>query len=301
MTGPRAQRGAAVIVALLAVAVAVSMVGSAFWRQNVMFRQVENERSFAQVDWLMRAAVDWARLVLAEDARTSSVDHAGEPWALRIAETRVDTDAEGVAAYVEGGMQDAQSKYNLANLAQAGLALPAERACLRRLFAGTGVPLTLVEPIAAYVVQASAIDPAIGAGSGAHLLYTLDDLREIPGLSSEHLRQLRQHLTVLPKPTAVNANTASAEVLAALLPDLALSAARRLVASREQAYFKDLNDVLTRLPGAPLVASGAKLAVGTRFFLLDGRASYAKARLHMQALLERDDEHVTVVWRRELP
>src|SRR5579872_6785978 len=130
MRAPRAmqaaQRGVAVVTALLLTTLAVTIVASVFWQQQVQVRAVENQRSQSQTQWVMRAALDWTRIILREDARTTSVDQLGESWATPLAETRLDdyVDADGTQANpitLSGSVVDAQSRYNLSNLAQGGV------------------------------------------------------------------------------------------------------------------------------------------------------------------------------------
>ena len=295
----RAERGAAVVMAMLTVAVAATLVAGAFWRQEVLLQRVENELSFAQTQWLMRGAIDWARVILAEDARTSRVDHLGEPWALQIADTRLD-DSSGSAAYLTGGMQDAQAKYNLRNLVGADGIGPAELDTLRRLLALAQVPEVLADPIAQRVQ--SSVPGATFEDDGPRPLplRTLDDLLSVPQIRAQHVQALDAYLTVLPRPTPVNANTASAQVLAGVIAGLSLPDARRLVASRDRAYFNDLPDVLSRIPGQPLQTAANQLATATQFFLMEGQVTRRRARLHAQALLMRAGTGTQVVWVREL-
>ena len=90
-----AQRGAAVVMAMLVVAITATLVAGAHWQQNLVLRQVENEHSFAQAKWLLRGAIDWAGVILEEDARLSGVDHLGEPWAAPLADTHLNEGDEG--------------------------------------------------------------------------------------------------------------------------------------------------------------------------------------------------------------
>jgi general secretion pathway protein K len=267
----------------------------------VLLRRVENELSYAQAQWLMRGAIDWVRVILAEDARTSRVDHLGEPWALHIADTRLD-DSSGSAAYLEGGMQDAQAKYNLRNLVGPDGIVPSELEVLRRLLTFAEVPEALADPIAQRVldgVPAPATEEG-GARQRALPLRTLDDLLSVPQIRVQHVQALRPYLTVLPEPTPINANTASAQVLASAIAGLSLPDARRLVASRDRAHFKDLQDVLSRVPGRPLEADPVRVGTDTRFFLMQGRITHRRARLHAQALLMRAGNSTQLIWVREL-
>jgi general secretion pathway protein K len=292
-----AQRGAAVVMAMLVVAVAATLVTGAFWRQSVIARQAENELSFAQAKWLMRGAIDWAGVILAEDARTSRVDHAGEPWAVPLADTLLNADDGRDPVYLTGVIRDEQAKFNLRNLVGPKGVIPREVEALQRLLALVGVSESLAGPVAARVL---ATVPGEGGRKQVELaLGTIDDLLGLEGVSASTIERLRPFVTVLPQPTPVNANTAPAEVLAARIENLALADARRLTASRDRAYFKDRTDVLNRIAELKVKASDAEIAVATRFFSVEGTVSFRRARLHTQALLRREANRVEAVWLQE--
>ena len=84
------QRGVAVITALLLTTLAITIVASLFWQQQVQVRSIENQRLQLQKQWILRGALDWAGLILREDAKHSSVDDLNETWAGPLAETRLD-------------------------------------------------------------------------------------------------------------------------------------------------------------------------------------------------------------------
>ena len=291
------QRGAAVVMAMLVVAVTATVVTGAYWRQSVIARQAENELSFAQAKWLIRGAIDWAGVILREDGRTSSVDHVGEPWAVPLADTHLNPDDGRDPVYLAGIISDEQAKFNLRNLAGPQGVNPREVAVLGRLLTLVGASETLAGPIAQRVLSAV---PGEGGRKQVELgLGTIDDLLGVEGVSAGAVERLRPFVTVLPQPTPVNANTAPAEVLAARFENLALADARRLTASRDRAYFKDRTDVLSRIPPLKLQATDAEIAVATRFFSVDGTVSYRRARLRTQALLRREASRVDAVWLRE--
>lgn len=293
----RNERGAAVIMAMLVVGVVAALVAGVFWRQNVMIRQAENELSYAQAKWLIRGAIDWAGAVLREDARTSNVDHLGEPWAVPIADTRLNEDDGRDPLYLAGAVRDAQAKYNLRNLAGPDGIRPRELAVLSRLLDFAGVDTSLAEPIARRVL--ASVPVANGSKPTAIGLLSAEDLANVAGVDAATIERLRPYVVALPQATPVNANTAPAEVLAARFDNLPLADARRLVASRDRAYFKDLNDVLTRLGQPALQASGDDISVATQFFFIDGTVSYRRARLHSLALLRRASNRIETLWMRE--
>jgi general secretion pathway protein K len=280
----RRQGGAAIVMAMVVVAVTATLVAGAHWRQSIVLRQAENELAYAQAKWLIRGAIDWAGLILREDARISGVDHLGEPWAVPLADTHLNQGDGRDPVYLAGQMRDEQARFNLRNLADAKGVNPAELEVLRRLLELVGASAGAAEAIAQRVTAPDMVP-----------LIAIDDLA---GLDAEVVERLRPFVTVLPQRTAINANTAPAEVLAARL-DLGLADARRLVASRAGAYFNNRADVLARIPELKLQATDADIAVGTQFFSVEGIVSYRRARLHTRALLRREPNRVETIWMRE--
>ncbi len=118
MTGPRAQRGVAVVVAVLVVALATSTAAYMLWHQSLWLRQVENLTARAQADALARAAAAWAAAILAED--DPAIDHLGETWARRMPPLPGRGHAE-----LAGAITDEQAKFNVNNLAGEGGREPA--------------------------------------------------------------------------------------------------------------------------------------------------------------------------------
>ena len=289
-----AERGAAVVMAMLVVAVTATLVTGVFWRQNVILRQAENELSYAQAKWLIRGAIDWAGVILREDARTSSVDHFGEPWAVPLADTQLNPDDGRDPVLLSGTILDEQAKFNLRNLAGPEGVNPRELAVLRRLLALVNVREGLAEAVAKRVL--TAVPGNDGRKQTAIGLVSIDDLLGLEGIGAAAIERLRPFVTVLPQPTPVYANTAPAEVLAARFENLALADARRLVASRDRAFFKDRTDVLNRIEQLKLQASDKEISVATIFFSVNGTVSYRRARLHAEALLRREANQVQAVW-----
>src|SRR3982750_3996330 len=166
----RTERGTAVIMAMLIVAAAATLVSGAMWQQSALIRQTQNELEYAQARWLMRGAIDWAGVILREDARTSSVDHPGEPWAVPLADTRLNENDGRLPAYLAGGIEDEQGKFNLRNLVANGQIDPRELKTLGRLVASLGLNEAVAQRIAermrSAVQSAAAPRPAAGARRG---------------------------------------------------------------------------------------------------------------------------------------
>jgi general secretion pathway protein K len=159
------QRGAAVVMAMLVVAVVAVLLSGIFYRQSVMARNLENVAASSQARWLMAGAVDWVRVILREDARASSTDHLGEPWAVPLAQTRLNND-ERDPAWLNGSIEDGQSRFNLRNLVGPQEPVASEVAVLGRLLAIGGENEMLAQQIA----QALEVQFAVSDSSSQRLL-----------------------------------------------------------------------------------------------------------------------------------
>ena len=74
------ERGAALLVALLTVAMVATLAAAGLWQQWRAAEVESAERQRAQSSWVLSGALDWARLILREDGGSSgNVDHLGEP------------------------------------------------------------------------------------------------------------------------------------------------------------------------------------------------------------------------------
>ena len=70
----------------------------------------------------------------------------------------------------------------------------------------------------------------------------------VRGFDADLVERLRPYVTALPRYTAVNVNTASAPVLAALLPRLSLTQVRQVVEQRDRIPLRNLGDLALYLP-----------------------------------------------------
>lgn len=291
---PRRDSGAAVITALLITALGVLLVSGAFLRQAVVVRQVQNAAEVSQTRWLLAGAIDWVRVILREDARTSAVDHAGEPWATPLGRTRLD-NGDREPAWLSGRVEDGQSRFNLRGLAVAG-ELPVEDvAVLGRLLAYTGSSGVDVARFAQRLRTAMMI-PRLDAPS--LVVASVEDIVLSETAEVEALQRLKPFVTLLPVQTPINVNTAPAEVLAARFPELSLSDARAVVEARNRAVFRDLPDFEARLAGTKLAGIG-QAVVMSRVFVLDGLIEHGRARLAVRVVLQRANDRVQVLWQRD--
>ncbi|MEO8342269.1 MAG: type II secretion system minor pseudopilin GspK [Gallionella sp.] len=308
---PKLQRGVAVIMALLLTTLAITIVASLFWQQQVQVRSIENQRLQLQKQWILRGALDWAALILREDAKYSGLDTLDEPWAVPLAETRLDQYVENGRASddisdatLSGGITDAQARYNLTNLCTNGTINPAEVSTFAQLLGNAHLDPALAqatanEMAAAQKIPAAAENRDNQSGPLPMNLTQVADLLAVPGFTPEMLGKLKEFVIFLPRPTPVNLNTASAEVLAARVGGLSLADAASLVEKRNVASFRDLADFSHRLPGMSLDVSASQASVMTNYFLVNGKVRMSRAGLEVQALIERNGTTTNLIWIRE--
>ena len=299
-----AQRGIAIITALLLTTLAITIVASLFWQQQVQVRSIENQRMQLQKQWILRGALDWARLILREDGKYSATDDLSEPWAVPLSETRLDQYVDAASrdvapsAMLSGSIQDAQARFNLTRLAASGQVQRSEVAAFERLLSALQQNSSLARAAAE---QIAASQRPLETGSDATRpigFLQVDDLLAVAGFTPTVIAAIRDEVIFLPRPTPLNVNTASAAALVARLPTLSLSDASALIARRRTTPFRDLNDVNARVPGVE--SDPEQLSVATQFFLVNGRVSLRQAMTQVQALIERQGAITRLLWVREV-
>jgi general secretion pathway protein K len=292
------ERGAALLTAMIIVTLVATLAAAMVWQQWRAVQVETAERARTQAAWILTGALDWARLILREDARNAGADHLGEPWAVPLAEARLSTflaaDKDNNAddapeAFLSGSIVDAQARYNLRNLCDAaGKPIEDEVAALRRLFESTGVAPDLAARIA------TGLHDAIVGGANAPLMpQTVAQLNWL-GVDDDSVRLMAQTVVMLPVPTAINFNTAPREVLAAVVPTLDLGSAERLVQARQRNHFKSTAEFLTLMPsGAQLAAAKIlekntnRYGTSSNFFEVHGRLRLGDRVLEESSLVER--------------
>ncbi|WP_413231519.1 type II secretion system minor pseudopilin GspK [Paraburkholderia domus] len=120
---------------------------------------------------------------------------------------------------------------------------------------------------------------------------SVDSLLDIPGYTPEMVARLRPFVTVLPTVSAVNMNTASAEVIAAIVPGMSLSSAQAFVARRQTVFFHNVSDVQLALRGAGVQTveiDPGEMDVNSNYFLIHGRVQHERAEVDRTTLVYRD-------------
>ncbi len=307
MTPRQAQRGAALLLAMVIVALIATIASGMVWMQARAVQVEAAERARTQAGWILSGALDWARLILREDQRGSRqrgnpYDALNEPWATPLAEARLSTflaaDKDnnvdsGPEAFISGSIVDAQSRYNVRGIVDgAGKAVPAQVAALQRLANLAGAPGDTAARIAE--VMSKAYGPVGDEGPRGPPLRPrqLSDLAWM-GIEPATLQRLAPWADLLPLPTPVNVNTASREALTAAIDGVDLGTAERLVQSRQRKPFETLAEIQAQLPEGTKL-EGSRIAVGSSWFIVAGRLRLEERVLEERSLLQREAERVSV-------
>jgi general secretion pathway protein K len=302
----RPQRGVAIVLAMGVVALAALAATAMMVSQSTWSKQVELTAGHVQAQFLIRAGLDWARAVLSDDRRASNVDHLGEPWALRLPPIPVENGS------LAGHIEDQQGKFNLNNLLKDGTISLAKLAHFRRLLSILDLPPELADALADWLDADSEPQPQGGAEDAYYLslqppylaanrpLTDAAELALVRGFDESVRARLRPFVTALPRYTAVNANTASPEVLAAVVEGLGLDGAREMVAQRERTYFRNFSDFFNRLPaGLTLTVPAEDISVSSNYFIATMQVTIGGAQARGSALLARESAGwPAVVWRK---
>ncbi len=301
------QKGVAVVTVLLLTVLCLSIVTSLFWEQQVQVRSIENQRLQLQQYWILRGALNWAKLILIEDAKFSATDDLTEPWNTPLMETRLDEYAKdskiqtnSVDAILSGYIVDAQSKFNIIRLATNGKINSNNVEIFARLLRDLDLPshLSLVFGTALANQQKWSVheDKLI---SGTIGFSNLNDLLALPGFNNKILRLLEEHIIILPRITKTNINTASLSVIAAEL-DIAYTDARNLVAMRENAIFLDTSDFVSRTLQLGLKVQSRNITVKSDFFIILGNVKINKSLIQKKCLIERTPESAYLIWLKDV-
>lgn len=311
---PHPQRGSALLLAMLTVTLVATLAAASLWQQWQAVAVEQAQRQRTQAALILQGALDWARLILREDARANqregNPDHLGEPWATPLAEARLSTflaadgNTEGLPdAFLAGEIRDMQACINILNLVPTNIASPDEAeisplelGSLRRLYRELGLPVAEAEAAAEQLLRIAMAPRDAQAPPTTLRPQRLGQLVWL-GISPNSLQRLEPHLCVLPGETKINVNTASETVLMASLPGLDLAGARSLIQARERQPFRQLSDAHVVLPGIDRVMSDDRFDVRSDFFEVRGQLRLDQSVVAERSLVQRQGLEIRVLWR----
>ncbi|ROR23177.1 general secretion pathway protein K [Comamonas sp. BIGb0124] len=329
------QRGAALLMAMLTVALVATLAAAALWRQ---WRGVEvetAERGRVQARWILAGALDWGRLILRQDARSGGPDHLSEPWAIPLAEARLSTFLSGnsdasaaseddaMNAFLTGYMVDMQGRLNAYNLIENGQISESQSLAFERLFSLLALPASELERCVQQLrlsMPASAGSQTGSSGSAGNTGGDSDsntviaptrfaDLRRM-GLSATTLARLAPYVTWLPSRTTVNLNTAPVEVLYASIANIDRAGAQKIAQARQNTHFTSVDEV-RKVLGSTSTSGGSGDApapeissqlhgVSSRYFQINGQVRIDDTLVGEQSIVVRNGLQIRTLQRDSL-
>ncbi len=301
------QRGVALITALLVVALAALIASGMLSAQNIGIHRSSNLLLADQAWWYAVGAENWAGTVLKRDAEDNNYDDLSEPWAQALDFLPVE------GGFLSGGLSDMQGKFNLNNLLGKD-----PKDALEQL----EILLGKIEGVDSYTAPALSqaildwIDADIEASfpDGAEDDYYLglelpyrtpnqpmhspSELLLVKDVSSEIYRALLPFIATLPPGSPMNVNTASAEVLATISPNLTVENIAAIIETREEAPFETLDDFLSIEAVAGIEINPDSISVSSNYFLVEAVAQIGNSRTTLYSVLRRDSKGKVTVFRR---
>lgn len=292
----------ALLVTLMAVALMTLLVMDFTTSAALGYRVAAGQANDLRAHYLARSAINVGISLLAADARSdthasSPYDSLDERWAQPYPPVPL---GGGVA---EVSIVDDARKIDINLLVNPRNGKPNNQyvGIVQRLFANIGVSPTIIPAIIDWLDPDSIESPG-GAEADYYLglmppyeprngpMPTIGDLRMIRGVDDATFLKLRHYLTAVPEPR-VNINTASPEVIAALLPQFSdnQSIVKEIVEARSVQPFRMITDV-ANLSGMGALGTPLMRLITTRsaYFSITGVGVFAGARQRIIGTFRRN-------------
>lgn len=306
MHAARAQRGVALVTAVMIVAIAAAIAAQVVFAHQVWMRQMENAADRGATDWLRRGALHWVSTALIDDAARGSIDHLGERWAQGLPPLPVE------GGFIRVAIEDAQGRFNLNNLLRNNTSSAPDIAVFQRLLAGLLLNPGLADALVDWIDADDAARPGgaedidyLNASppyrTGNQRLVSVEELRLVRGFDAKTVAALAPYVTVLPADSDINVNTASPLLLSALL-GVDLASAQRIADTRVENPLQNAGALAKLLPPgvqAPTTGAGVK----SDFFLVAIDTQIGRHERRTEALVHRaaDGKSTSVEWHRIQP
>ena len=299
------QHGVALLTAVLVLALAVIAATSISANHQLSIRRVENVVFGSQVWSYLHGGEAWAKVVLARDLDDdNNYDHNNEAWATELPALPLP------GGYIAGKIGDEQGKININNLLSGDEQDPLTRSRIERLLVLLEQDQGLIQAIIDWMDPDVEAIPPNGAEDDYYIgleypyltanrpMQHISELRLVKGFSQEIYNLLVPYLTALPDKTAINLNTAAPEVIAAIVPDLGLEAAKNLVSDRDEEPFETIqafnNHAL--LKGREINLQG--LSIQSSYFSLATQVKIGNSYIKNKSILNRvNNANINIISR----
>jgi general secretion pathway protein K len=321
---PKRQRGVALIIALILVALAAILATKLTFDGWLERRRTIAVLAGEQALHFAMGAEALAADVLSQ--KTGGPDTLADPWAQPTQPLPLtpENDAEGEPiGSLQGALEDLQGRFNLNNLARAMPAAaggvpvqsagvpgggldPQPLAQFQRLLVSIGLEPKWAGITRDWITATDVPSSPDGAKdaiytsqtppyrTGEYPMMSPTELMNMPGFGADRYRKIAPYVTALPTATAaINVCTASGPVLDSLLPESLNNEytgnPQLLVAERKKGCFPDVNTFSNMLNSVPNTASKLQLLFTdkTQYFRLTTQVSLGTTEFTLYSLLYR--------------
>jgi general secretion pathway protein K len=217
--GPRRERGIALLVALLTVALAAILIDGLLDRGELALARTRNALRTEQAQAYAQGLESYAAQILMKDlSDDSAVDTNTDIWALPLPPQQVP------GGLISGTARDLNGCFNLNNLSRTNTGNQAWYDVFVRLLKVQGVDVAVADAVREWLDDESGADSndtyylslPVPYRRGRHAFAHVSELRLVRGVTSAVYAQLAPHVCALPPGTKINVNTASVPVLQSL-------------------------------------------------------------------------------------
>lgn len=298
---PTRNRGVAILIALVVIAIAAGIAGRMIWDRNLALHRTENILRFEQNELYASGAESWITGLIQQNLGTQPTVNLTQEWAQQLPPLPI---PHGEMA---GRLTDLQGYFNLNNLAATTGGVDVnELAVFERLLAEFNINPEVAQSVADWV-SSTQTNSAAGAGeSYASLtppyrapnapMASATELRLVAGINRSQYQALRPWVVALPIPTALNINTAPLPILRALVPNPNTSNLANIIKQQRDGGF-ETTAVFESMLGQPVQVP---IGVDSSFFRLSLSIRYAGSRFNLDSILFRAPTGITRVYTQSL-
>jgi general secretion pathway protein K len=292
------QRGVALIVALLVVALATVLIAGLLDRGELAHARTRNSLREAQAQAYALGLEAYAAKVLTQD-QAQGFDSADSAWAVPLPPTPVP------AGEISAVMNDLDGRFNLNNLDPSQPAIWYDQ--FRRLLIALKLDPRLADNVKEWMNTPTAssadsdafyLGQAVPYRTAQRPFLHVSELRLVKGIDGDTYAKLAPHVTALPPGTKINVNTASVPVLMTLDQNATAEIAQAIwQQGHAQITAVELSSGLKSLAPGLHIDNPACFGVTSSYFLARGQITLDELPYEFQSLIERRQGHIHVLQR----
>lgn len=294
MRNPGTQRGVALVIALLAVALALVLIASLLDRGELTYARTRNvvrgEQAAAYAEGLESFA---AQVLMRDQDSNPQLDTLGEPWSLPLPTQPVP------GGHISAHMRDLNGCFNLNNVIDDTRGVWRKR--MRNLLTALQLDPALGGAIVDWLDADSSVDAEGGAEDAAYFAQAVpyrvgnrtfahvSELRLVRGMDDDSYARLAAEVCALPAGTSINLNTASRAVLMSLDSRMTATLADR-IRQDGHARWADVDSALREVAQQGVVIGDPDrigLGVTSSYFLARGEILLDEVPFSFSSVLER--------------